>query len=188
MKFAILSFLLAAVVSAAEMAPEKLVRSARSQIGQTVSYDPAYRKVKYPLGDVPQITGVCSDVIVRALRGQGIDLQSSIHEDMKRNFSAYPNKWGLTKPDPNIDHRRVPNLTTYFQRQGFSRKVTDRGQDFAAGDIVTWDLGRGITHIGIVSDRRTTKGTPLVIHNIGRGTQEEDVLFAYQITGQYRWK
>jgi uncharacterized protein len=188
MNFAILFLLLAAALSAAEMVPKKLADAARSQIGKTISYDPAYKKLKYPQGDVPQSTGVCSDVVVRALREQGIDLQQLVHEDMTRNFSAYPNKWGLTKPDPNIDHRRVPNLMTYFQRQGLARKITKQGQDFSPGDIVTWDLGRGITHIGMVSDRRSTNGTPLIIHNIGRGAREEDVLFQFQITGHYRWK
>lgn len=158
-----------------------LVAAARAQIGQTVTYDPAYTKLAYPMGDVPPHKGVCTDVIIRALRRQGVDLQRLVHEDMRRHFSAYPQKWGLSAPDPNIDHRRVPNLAAYFQRQGYQAD----GRDFRAGDIVTWNVGRDRPHIGIVSDRRAGS-RPLVIHNIGRGTQEEDILYRYPITGHYR--
>jgi uncharacterized protein YijF (DUF1287 family) len=174
--------------AAAQINPEKLVASARKQIGFTLSYDPAYRELAYPGGDVPKSTGVCTDVLVRALREQSLDLQKTVHEDMKRNFSAYPQKWGLSKPDPNIDHRRVPNLMTYFRRQGWTRPGSGKAEDFAAGDVVTWDLGQGITHIGLISDRRTAKGVPLVIHNIGHGTREEDVLFNFKVLGHYRLK
>lgn len=158
-----------------------LVAAARAQIGQTVAYDPAYTKLDYPMGDVPIDKGVCTDVVIRALRRQGVDLQRLVHEDMRRHFSAYPQKWGLSAPDPNIDHRRVPNLAAYFQRQGYQAD----SRDFRAGDIVTWNVGRDRPHIGIVSDRRAGS-RPLVIHNIGRGTQEEDILYRYPITGHYR--
>lgn len=173
-------------VCSAGLKPDKLVASARSQIGVTVSYDPAYRQLDYPGGDVPKHTGVCTDVIIRALREQGVDLQIEVHEDMKANFSAYPKKWGLKKPDRNIDHRRVPNLMTYFGRKGLSRSGSAKAEHYAPGDVVAWDLGNGVTHIGIVSDARSPKDAPLVIHNIGGGTQEEDILFKFKVTGHYR--
>ena len=142
----------------------------------------------YPGGDVPIKTGVCSDVVVRALREMGIDLQKEIHEDMRKNFSAYPQKWGLRGPDKNIDHRRVPNLMRYFERHHTSlwEKLTV-AENYRAGDIVTWDLGRGIVHIGIVSDKDLGK-TPLIIHNIGSGVREENILFQYRAIGHYRLK
>lgn len=167
--------------------PEKssppLVQSARNQIGKTVRYDPAYTALAYPMGDVPLEKGVCTDVVIRALREQNMDLQQLVHEDMKRHFSAYPNRWGLKRPDTNIDHRRVPNLITFFTRQGWAVK----GQgDFQAGDIVTWELnGNRLPHIGIVSDKKIGD-TPLIIHNIGAGTQEEDVLHKHKMTGHFR--
>lgn len=165
---------------------EKFVRSARSQIGVTVTYDPSYQKITYPGGDVPKEKGVCSDVVIRVMREQGVDLQKQVHEDMAANFSKYPQRWKLTKPDANIDHRRVPNLMTFFQRRGFEQEITRTASSYKAGDIVAWDLGGGVTHIGIVSDRTTQSGVPLVIHNIGRGTQEEDILFQYKGIGHYR--
>ena len=162
---------------------EKLVTDARSQIWKTLYYDPAYSQLKYPMGDVPLVKGVCTDVVIRALRHQGIDLQQRIHEDMKANFKHYPQKWGLKGTDKNIDHRRVPNIMTYFQRQGYAVK----DQNYRAGDIVTWDLGKGLVHIGIVSDKTTLiSKTPLIIHNIGQGTRENDILYEYKITGHYR--
>ena len=161
----------------------QLVKDARSQIGQTLYYDPAYSALKYPMGDVPLIKGVCTDVVVRALRQQNIDLQQRIHNDMKGNFKKYPQKWGLKATDRNIDHRRVPNIMTYFQRQGY--QVND--QKYQAGDIVAWDLGKGLTHIGIISNKTTMLSkTPLVIHNIGSGTRENDILHEYKIIGHYR--
>jgi uncharacterized protein YijF (DUF1287 family) len=178
--------LLVASLCSAQIKPNQLVTSARSQIGVTTGYDPAYHKLNYPGGDVPKATGVCSDVVVRALRDQGIDLQKEVHEDMTCEFAAYPQKWGLSKPDSNIDHRRVPNLMTYFRRRGYGLAITRKAEDYAPGDIVAWDLGGGVTHIGIVSSQRSPKGVPMAIHNIGRGTQEEDVLFAFQIIGHYR--
>ena len=180
--------LLSATVSLAALKPELIVTAARAQIGKTVSYDPSYKKLDYPNGDVPSETGVCSDVVVRALRAQGVDLQKEVHEDMSANFSAYPRNWGLKKADRNIDHRRVPNLMTYFKRKGLSIAVSKKAEDYAPGDIVTWILPRNLTHIGVVSDRKSASGTPLVIHNIGAGTQEEDLLFAYRITGHFRVK
>jgi uncharacterized protein YijF (DUF1287 family)/vancomycin permeability regulator SanA len=166
--------------------PEKLVAAAKSQIGVTVSYDPAYRKLKYPGGGIAKETGVCCDVVIRALREQGLDLQKEVHEDMQKDFSAYPQKWGLKQPDANIDHRRVPNLMTFFHRKGYAQPATNAVGQYATGDVVAWDLGGNITHIGIVSDRRNRQGSPLVIHNIGRGTQEEDGLFQFRIIGHYR--
>src|SRR5437016_12507345 len=183
-RVALLLFAATAVCSAA-VESAKLVASARSQIGITISYDPAYRKLEYPNGDVPKNTGVCADVIIRALREQGMDLQKEIHQDMKRDFAAYPQKWGLTKPDPNIDHRGVPNLMTYFRRKGYAQSGSEKAEQFAAGDIVAWDLGQGVTHIGVVSNLRSAKGVPLVIHNIGQGTKEEDILFQFQVIGHY---
>ncbi|MDU9398551.1 DUF1287 domain-containing protein [Pseudomonas sp. zfem003] len=165
----------------------RLVEAARTQVGVTLGYDPAYRRIAYPGGDVPLATGVCTDVVIRALRAQGLDLQQRVHEDMRRHFSAYPRHWGLKRPDPNIDHRRVPNLMTWFDRQGLSLKVGQAAADYQPGDIVTWDLGRGLQHIGIISDRRSREGTPLALHNIGQGTQEEDILFRWPILGHYRF-
>ncbi|MCJ8146761.1 DUF1287 domain-containing protein [Acinetobacter sp. A3.8] len=165
----------------------QLVKDARSQIGQTLTYDPAYTRLSYPMGDVPIQKGVCTDVVIRALRKQNIDLQKVIHEDMKRNFNAYPKLWGLKNTDRNIDHRRVPNIAKYMTRQGYSvQKSPFKTALFKAGDIVTWDLGRGLVHIGIVSDRKSSTQVPLIIHNIGRGTQEENILLQYKITGHYR--
>lgn len=168
--------------SAWAISATQLVKDARSQIGKTLMYDPAYSQLSYPMGDVPMVKGVCTDVVIRALRHQQIDLQKVIHEDMKKNFNAYPKKWGLKAPDKNIDHRRVPNIATYFNRKGYQVK----NGHYQAGDIVTWDLGKGLVHIGIVSDKKTWNGTPLIIHNIGRGTQENDILYHFKITGHYR--
>ena len=166
-----------------------LATAARRQIGVTVGYDPAYVRLPYPGGDVPASRGVCTDVVIRALRTQRIDLQQRVHEDMRAHFAEYPQKWGLRGPDSNIDHRRVPNLQTWFQRQGWSLPVTSHAADYRTGDLVTWMLPGNLPHIGIVSDRRTMiGGTPLIIHNIGRGTREEDILFDHRITGHYRPK
>lgn len=166
--------------------PEALVSAARQQVGVTTGYDPAYRRLSYPGGDVPLNTGVCTDVVIRALRQQGLDLQQAVHQDMRGHFSLYPKNWGLSRPDANIDHRRVPNLMTWFNRQGWALPLNPRADAYRPGDIVTWDLGSGLSHIGIISDRRTSNGVPLVLHNIGRGTLEEDILFSFRITGHYR--
>lgn len=159
----------------------QIVQSARNQIGKTLRYDPTYTKLTYPMGDVPMEKGVCTDVVIRALRDQNIDLQELVHQDMSRNFSVYPKRWGLKQPDTNIDHRRVPNLMTYFTRQGWAVQDTN----YQAGDIVTWELKGNRPHIGIVSDRKIGD-RPLIIHNIGSGTREDDVLYRYTITGHFR--
>jgi uncharacterized protein YijF (DUF1287 family) len=167
-----------------------IVIAARKQVGVTLRYDPAYRSLRYPGGDVPADRGVCTDVIVRALRtARSIDLQQQVHEDMTAYWDAYPHsrKWRLSKPDANIDHRRVPNLMTFFKREGLARPLTSNAANYLPGDIVAWDLGAGILHIGIVSDR-DSNGTPLVIHNIGAGAREEDILFRFTIIGHYRLK
>ena len=164
-----------------------LVEAARKQIGVTVLYDSGYRRLPYPNGDVPQDRGVCTDVVVRAYRQLGVDLQVRVHEDMTAAFRVYPKNWGLSRPDSNIDHRRVPNLGTFFTRKGKSLPVTRNAKDYAPGDLVTWRLPSGVPHIGIVSDRKAASGVPLVVHNIGQGTQEEDGLFAFTLTGHYRY-
>jgi hypothetical protein len=158
------------------------------QVGKTTGYDPSYQSIDYPNGDVPVETGVCSDVIIRAFRKAGVDLQKDIHEDMTKNFSAYPTKWGLSRPDSNIDHRRVPNLQTYFTRQGKSLSTAGSSDNFLPGDIVTWDLGTGVDHIGIVVNvwYKPSKRY-LIVHNIGGGARMEDVLFSWKITGRYRY-
>ena len=182
-----LTLLLVGTPALAEIRPQQLVRDARGQIGVTMSYDPAYRKIAFPMGDVPLSTGVCTDVVIRALRGQGVDLQALVNKDMKTAWAAYPKIWGLQKPDGNIDHRRVPNLEVFFRRHGQSLSLSDKAT-FKAGDIVTWRLPQSnLPHIGIVSDKRAADGTPLIIHNIGRGTREENVLFAYPLKGHFRY-
>jgi hypothetical protein len=153
-----------------------------------VVYDPSYFSIPYPNGDVPEGKGVCTDVVIRAYRKLGIDLQKLVHEDMKANFSLYPKNWGLKTTDRNIDHRRVPNLRKFFERKGTSLPATDQAEDYLPGDIVTWNLGSGITHIGIVIDEKTTFfKTPLIVHNIGGGQVKEDCLFRFEITGHYRY-
>ena len=167
----------------------RLVEAAREQTTHAVRYDGAYRRIPYPGGDVPKDIGVCSDVVVRAYRVLGIDLQRRVHEDMARNFAAYPKQWGLRAPDPNIDHRRVPNLQAFLRRRGAQRPVSQDGASYAAGDLVTWMLPGNLPHIGVVSDQRSGDGSrPLILHNIGQGPQEEDALFTYPITGHYRWQ
>jgi len=187
---ALLVLLCALPVFSQEITPASslgLVAAARSQIGKTVIYDPAYVSLSYPKGDVPLERGVCCDVVIRALRAAGVDLQQVVHEDMKANFSVYPKIWKLTKTDPNIDHRRVPNLAKYFERKGKSLAVSQEGKDYAAGDFVVCRLSNGLIHIMVVSDRLSEAGTPLVIHNIGQGAQEEDRLFEFKIEGHFRW-
>jgi hypothetical protein len=166
----------------------KVIEGAKQQVGVTRYYDPRYQSLRYPGGDVPIDRGVCTDVVIRAYRHAGIDLQVLVHEDMKRNFAKYPRHWDQQGPDANIDHRRVPNLATFFLRNGQSLPVTSHGADYKPGDVVTWLLTAGVPHIGIVSDV-PVRGTHryLVVHNIGRGAQIEDVLFAYALTGHYRY-
>jgi len=166
----------------------RFATAALERTQHSVRYDPAYVRLTYPGGDVPADTGVCTDEVVRAYRAVGIDLQKEVHEDMAANFSAYPRKWGRSEPDPNIDHRRVPNLMVFFSRKGESLPITDRAGDYAAGDLVTWDLGHGLTHIGMVVDRKTLfTHRYMIVHNIGAGPKLEDVLFDWKITGHYRY-
>jgi len=165
-----------------------LVQAARSQIGVTLRYDPAYVSLTYPGGDVPSDRGVCTDVIIRAYRkAYDCDLQRLVHDDMTTAFQAYPKTWGMKQPDKNIDHRRVPNLQTFFERQKARWPVSDRGADYLPGDLVTQMLPGNLPHIMIVSDRKRSDGVPLVIHNIGQGTREEDYLFGSPRTGHYRF-
>ncbi len=190
-RLCILLLPLAALASLPAPPPDAVatvIAAAREQIGKTVIYDGSYRRIPYPGGDIPLERGVCTDVLVRAFRRAGCDLQVLVHEDMVRDFAAYPHAWGLSAPDPNIDHRRVPNLATFFRRHGRAIPATRDGADYLPGDIVTWRLPSGVPHIGLVStamapawDRR------LVIHNIGAGTREEDMLFLYPVTGHYRY-
>ena len=168
---------------------QKIIASAEAQTTYTNIYDPAYRVMRYPNGDLPRERGVCTDVIVRALReGAGIDLQKEIHEDMLRNFRAYPQRYGLRRPDANIDHRRVPNLMTYFRRQGKAVAVSTATKDYRPGDIVAWDLGGGVLHIGIVSDTWSNANNRYeIIHNIGAGARKEDRLFDWRVIAHYRY-
>lgn len=169
-------------------ADPRVIEGAKKQVGVTVGYDGSYRRIGYPNGDVPRETGVCTDVVIRAYRNAGVDLQKLVHEDMKKHFAAYPKNWGLRRPDTNIDHRRVPNLATFFTRRGAKLPVKRKGADYQPGDIVTWRLSSGVPHIGLVSDVRVRNTDRyLVVHNIGGGAQIEDVLFAYAVTGHYRW-
>lgn len=172
----------------------KLVKQAIQQTKQLVKYEPAYVQIKYPNGDVPANTGVCTDLVIRAYRGVGIDLQKEVHEDMIKHFDKYPKLWKLKKTDTNIDHRRVPNLMTYFEFKGAKLKISSEASDYKPGDIVTWNLGNknsvsGITHIGIVIDQKSSDGKRhLLAHNIGGGNVIEDMLFNYTIIGHFRFK
>ncbi|WP_223165005.1 DUF1287 domain-containing protein [Massilia frigida] len=167
--------------------PARLVDAARAQVGVTTRYDARYERIAFPGGDVPLERGVCTDVVIRAYRKVGADLQELVHNDMKKAWDAYPHLWQLKRPDPNIDHRRVPNLATYFKRHGKAMTPSRDGAAYQAGDIVTWMLPGNLPHIGIVAAQRGGGGVPLVIHNIGNGTQVEDRLFAWPLTGHYRW-
>ena len=184
---ALVAITLAATPATSAGPGEPLVAAARMQIGVTLHYDGGYQRIPYPNGDIPIERGVCTDVVVRAYRQLGVDLQRLVHEDMRADFAAYPQQWGLVRPDSNIDHRRVPNLATFFARHGTVVADRTHRNAFLPGDIVTWRLSSGVPHIGIVSDRTTLLGTPLVIHNIGDGAVEENVLFRFTITGHYRW-
>jgi uncharacterized protein YijF (DUF1287 family) len=169
---------------------DKLVEAAIERTSHEVRYDPSYFRIDYPNGDVPAEVGVCTDEVIRSYRAVGVDLQRLVHEDMDRNFSVYPRVWKAKKTDKNIDHRRVPNLMTFFQRQGASLPVTDAARDYKPGDVVTWDLGGGMTHIGLVvnvpSDADAERFQ--IVHNIGAGPKMEDVLFGWKITGHYRYE
>ena len=166
----------------------RIIDSAHEQVGVTLYYDPSYSVISFPGGDVPMVRGVCTDVIIRAYRSVGIDLQLLVNRDMRKAFSAYPRNWGLSRPDPNIDHRRVPNLMVFFARQGQTLPTSTNAGDYHPGDLVTWNLGGGITHIGIVVDQKSPQsGRYLIVHNIGQGPQMEDVLFNWKIIGHYRY-
>ena len=186
--FAVIIFLGSFNCQAQPSFSEKLSTAAISLTADQVRYDPAYFSIPYPNGDVPSDRGVCTDVIIRAYRKLDIDLQKEVHEDMVNHFSKYPNHWGLKKTDKNIDHRRVPNLMTYFTRHGIVKKKSKNPEDYLPGDIVAWDLGGGTTHIGILIDQRSTdKMRPLVVHNIGNGQEISDCLFKYEIIGHYAY-
>jgi uncharacterized protein len=168
----------------------KVLESANRQIEVTKTYDPAYVEISYPNGDIPLEKGVCTDVVIRAFRAAGVDLQKEVHEDMTGNFAVYPQKWNnLPKPDTNIDHRRVPNLQTFFERRGKSLPVTRNAKDFLPGDVVAWDIdGKGMTHIGVVSNVYDEwEKRYLIIHNMGWGTKLEDRLLEWKIIGHYRY-
>lgn len=155
---------------------------------EVVVYDPTYYRIPYPNGDVPKGKGVCTDVVIRAYRKIDIDLQKEVHEDMAANFSIYPNLWGLKKTDKNIDHRRVPNLMKFFSRKGTEKKITEKPEDYIPGDIVAWNLGGNVTHIGIVIDKKSDDGRRnLIVHNIGQGQEISDCLFTYKIIGHYSY-
>jgi uncharacterized protein YijF (DUF1287 family) len=166
-----------------------LVMSAVERTHHAVRYDAAYVRIPYPGGDVPSGTGVCTDEIIRAYRAVGVDLQKEVHEDMVQNFSLYPHRWPAQRsgPDSNIDHRRVPNLMMFFQRKGQALPVTARREEYLPGDLVTWDLGGGVPHIGIVVDQRSPSSHFMIVHNIGQGPRMEDVLFNWKVTGHYRY-
>jgi uncharacterized protein YijF (DUF1287 family) len=201
LRWAFCAFLMmTAVASAAQVRPgetearqqflKKLVVAAEQRSQHAVRYDPAYVRIPYPGGDVPADTGVCTDEIIRAYRTVGIDLQKEVHEDMEQNFSSYPRKWQRVSghPDANIDHRRVPNLMVFFSRKGEALAIMERAEDYSPGDLVTWDLGGNVPHIGIVVDQKSqSSGRYMVLHNIGRGPKIEDVLFSWKITGHYRY-
>jgi uncharacterized protein YijF (DUF1287 family) len=169
---------------------KKLVAAAEERTHHALRYDPAYVRIPYPGGDVPADTGVCTDEVIRSYRALGVDLQKEVHEDMEQNFSAYPRKWRWLSPhtDTNIDHRRVPNLMVFFGRKGETLATSERAEDYAPGNIVTWDLGGNVPHIGIVVEQKSAaSGRFLVVHNIGQGPKMEDVLFRWKITGHYRY-
>jgi uncharacterized protein len=168
---------------------DRLSDAAVERTSHEVRYDPTYFVIDYPGGDVPAEVGVCTDEVIRSYRALGVDLQQLVHEDMKSNFALYPRKWGLKKPDTNIDHRRVPNLMVFFERQGAAQAVTDNARDYKPGDVVTWDLSNGLTHIGVVVavPSASDESRLQIVHNIGAGPKLEDVLFAWKITGHYRF-
>ncbi len=168
--------------------PVRVAIGAEMRALKSEVYDPAYVKLAYPMGDVPDDRGVCTDTVIRAFRHAGVDLQVKVHEDMAANFGAYPKMWGLTKPDRNIDHRRVPNLETYFKRRGGARTISQSASDYLPGDVVSWRLtGGGLPHIGVVT-RKSKAGQPLIAHNIGAGTREEPCLFDWPMSGWFRFE
>ena len=177
-----------AVFTQESFSPENISNAAIELTKDEVIYDGSYYSIPYPNGDVPDGIGVCTDVIVRTYRLLGLDLQKEIHEDMKNNFDLYPKIWGLKKPDQNIDHRRVPNQMTYFERQGASLTITNDSKNYLPGDIVAWDLGGGTTHIGIVVNKKSSNSENyMIVHNIGAGQNIDDCLFDFKIIGHYRF-
>jgi uncharacterized protein len=183
-----LVILLSIETAQAQFSTETLSDAALELTTHQVEYDPSYFTIAYPLGDVPGNKGVCTDVIIRAYRKLGKDLQQEVHEDMKAHFDLYPKNWGLARTDTNIDHRRVPNLMQFFLRKGTSKPVTQNASDYLPGDIVCWNLGGAIKHIGIVVDRKSEDGKrSLIVHNIGAGQVLADCLFQYKIIGHYRY-
>ena len=190
MKKLLLLLMFIPLVSTAQqlLDPLKISDSAIELTNKSVIYNGDYYSIPYPNGDVPDGIGVCTDVVIRTYRSVGLDLQKEVHEDMEANFELYPKIWGLSKPDSNIDHRRVPNLMTYFKRQGAEIPITDMGKDYLPGDIVSWNLGGGLTHIGIVVNKKSNDNKRfMIVHNIGGGQVLEDCLFKYTITGHYRF-
>jgi len=175
--------LLLVVLAQVRASSQTIAAAALAQVGVTTTYDPSYVRLRYPGGDVPRDRGVCSDVVVRAFRAAGVDLQVAVHEDMRAHFGVYPKMWGMRSADANIDHRRVPNLMKFFERRGKSLEIDD---DYAPGDVVAWRLPGGLYHVGVVSNVRGAREY-LVVHNIGYGARNEDVLRAYEIIGHYRW-
>lgn len=176
-------------VSAANFESD-IVAAALDRTKHTVRYDGAYISIDYPWGNVPQNIGVCTDVVIRSYRKTGTDLQQLVHEDISDNFSKYPSKriWGLNKPDKNIDHRRVPNLQRFFVRHGMVLEISDNPNDYNPGNLVTWMVAGNLPHIGIVSDKINPEtGNPMIVHNIGRGPELDDMLFTYPITGHYKY-
>jgi len=170
---------------------ENLVAAAIERTTHDIRYDGSYHSIGYPGGDVPSNIGVCTDVIIRTYRRLNTDLQKLVHEDIAANFKHYPSKriWGLSRPDKNIDHRRVPNLRVFFSRHGQSLATSNRALDYKPGDLVTWMLPGNLPHIGIVSNKiNASSNFPMIIHNIGAGPKMEDMLFDYAITGHYRYR
>jgi len=185
----IILILLCCRVAAQDEFALKLSNAAIDLTRQQVTYDPKYYNIQYPNGDIPADKGVCTDVIIRAYRKLGIDLQKEVHEDMSSNFNMYPKNWGLISTDTNIDHRRVPNLMAFFSRHGQIKNISSDPDDYLPGDIVTWDLGRGIPHIGIVINQKSDDNKRyLVVHNIGNGQEISDCLFSFRITGHFTYK
>ncbi len=187
-KFILLLFCCNICISQSDVQVLNLSQAALQLTNQKVTYDPSYFSIDYPNGDVPSGKGVCTDVVIRAYRKLGTDLQKEVHEDMKANFSLYPKIWGLKSTDKNIDHRRVPNLMTYFKRQGVEKPITKNANDYLPGDVVCWNLRGAITHIGIVVNKKSKDGKRnLIVHNIGAGQVLEDCLFDFKIIGHYRF-
>ena len=186
----VISLLLSFSLSYSQAVAEKidLSKAALELTKEKVTYDPSYFSIKYPIGDIPSDKGVCTDVIIRAYRKLGLDLQKEVHEDMKANFKKYPKIWSLKSTDKNIDHRRVPNLMTYLKRKRAEKTITQNSKDYLPGDVVAWNLGGAITHIGIVVNKKSNDGKRnLIVHNIGAGQVLEDCLFKFKVIGHYRF-